>query len=47
LRTAIDWAAPNYIYSKVFEVVELLGDAGNIAPTIAVSVQEGSWVDLY
>jgi hypothetical protein len=47
LRAAINRAAPYDIYAQVFEVVEPLGDAGNIAPAITVCVKEGSWVNLF
>jgi hypothetical protein len=46
LGRLVDRRYPDYIYAKIFEVVELLGDAGDVAPSIAVGVQEGSWVYL-
>jgi hypothetical protein len=46
LRALVDGRYPYYVYAKVFEVVEFLGDAGDIPPAVAVCVEERCWIDL-
>jgi hypothetical protein len=42
----VDGADPDDVYAEVFEVVQLGCDAGNVSPSIAICVQERSWIDL-
>lgn len=37
---------PDRIDAKADEVIEFRGDAGKIADAVAVTISEGTWVDL-
>ena len=42
----VDRRQPDYIYAKLFEIIQMHGDTVQISDSISVAVLKGAWIDL-